>query len=157
MNILAVDRSTPFNPVAFIGEGWSIVEEDERSLLLTEIDLTKIVFKTMLKDAESSVIGEEKLKRLIVSGSICLDAKVFQTLWENQYLIPENWKKTNHFIHFEGTVLRGYCGNRCVLYLFWHDGEWHWSFSWLFGKWNSNYLSTVLDELAYRVCLLRCK
>jgi hypothetical protein len=94
MTLLSIDRSIPFDPVAFIGEGWSIMEEDEHSLLLTEIDPTKVGLEMMLKDGEEMVVGEEKLKRLIASGNIRLDAKVLQTLWENKYLIPENWKQS---------------------------------------------------------------
>ncbi len=145
--IISIDRSEPFNP-EFIGNGWSIEEQDEKSLALTEIDLTAIRFKSMLKDGEKSVKGEEELSRLKSEKYICLDAKIFQTLWENQILIPEKWKeKTNGnttYIFFDGTILRNPYGGRCVLYLFWDYGKWHWSSHWLGHHWRVGNPSAVL-------------
>ncbi len=146
--VITIDRTSAFDPVAFIGEGWSIVEQDERSLALTEVDLTKVSFETMLKDGEKTVVGEEKLKRLIASGDIRLDAKVFQTLWENQHLIPEAWKQPTNgnttYVFFDGTVLRRSSGSRYVLYLCWRDGEWDWRCRWLDDVWRAARPSAVL-------------
>ena len=105
---------------------------------------------TTLRDKETSVKGEEKLRRLKEGGDIRLDAKIFQTLWENQALIPERWKeKTNGnttFIYFDGTVLQNSRGNRYVLYLYWlADYEhWNWNVNWLDHDWNVNNPSAVL-------------
>ncbi len=146
--IVSIDRSAAFGPVAFIGAGWSVVEQDERSLTLTEIDPTKVQFKVTLKNSESSVVGEEKLKRLIASGEIRLDAKILQTLWENQYLIPESWKQLTNgnttFIYFDGTVLQDSSGDRYVLCLYWNAGRWHWYYLWLGYEWHANHPSAVL-------------
>ena len=147
-NISRIDRTSAFDPVAFIGEGWSIVEQDECSLALTEVDLTKVSFETMLKDGEKTVVGEEKLKRLIASGDIRLDAKVFQTLWENQHLIPASWKEPTNgnttYVFFDGTILRNSYGNRCVLCLDWGVGRWNWHYRWLASRWYAYYPSAVL-------------
>jgi hypothetical protein len=146
--VITIDRTTPFDPVAFIGEGWKIEEEDERSLALTEVDLTAVRFETMLKDRETYVKGETKLERLKKAGHVRLDAKVFQRLWENQYLIPEHWKeKTNGnttYIFFDGTVLRDSNGNRYVLYLYWRGGAWDWGVRWLGDGWGVRGPSAVL-------------
>lgn len=146
--VIPIDRTSAFNPVAFLGEGWSIVEEDERSLKLGEVDLTKVNFETMLKERESSVVGEEKLKRLKDAGHIRLDAKVFQTLWENQHLIPASWKEPTNgnttYVFFDGTILRGSYGRRCVLYLGWGGGEWGWDDYWLGYEWLASRPSAVL-------------
>ena len=146
--VIPIDRASAFDPVAFIGNGWSIVEEDERSLALTEVDLSKVSFETMLENGESSVVGEEKLKRLKAQGNIRLDAKVFQTLWENQHLIPASWKELTNgnttYVFFDGTVLRDSDGSRCVLYLCWNDGKWDWLCHWLDRKWNAGDPSAVL-------------
>ena len=89
-DILKIDRSKPFDPAALIGgEGLKIKEQDERSLSLTEVNLTDVRFKTMLEGCETVVNGGINLERLKTAGSIRLDAKIFQTLWENQNLIPE--------------------------------------------------------------------
>lgn len=129
-NLLKIDRSKPFDPIAFLGGGeCKIAEQDERSLALSEIDLTAIHFKAMLEGSETSIEGERKLERLKKAGHIRLDAKVFQTLWENRHLIPQCWKeKTNYqttYIFFDGTVLRNSSGYRFVLYLYWGGAAWH--------------------------------
>jgi hypothetical protein len=146
--VIPIDRSSAFDPVAFIGERWSIVEEDERSLRLTEVDLMKVNFETMLKERESSVVGEGKLKRIKDAGHIRLDAKVFQTLWENQHLIPASWKEPTNgnttYVFFDGTILRRSSGDRFVLYLYWQDGEWSWHYEWLGRNWYANNPSAVL-------------
>ncbi len=149
-NSLPIDRTQPFNPSIFIREGWSIEEEDEHSLALTEVDLNEIHFETMLKDSESRIVGEEKLTRLKASGNIRLDAKVFQTLWENQHRIPESWKERVNgnirYIFFEGTVLRSPDGFRFVLCLYWLGGRWEWHYHRLGFDWRAYYLSAVLAQ-----------
>lgn len=149
-DMLIIDRTTAFDPTTFIGAGWSIVEQDGRSLELAEIDLTKVQFVTILKKkkGDAPVSGEDKLKHLIASGVIRLDAKVFQTFWENQHRIPEHWKQpTNNiptFIFFEGTILRNPNGNRCVLYLFWFHYKWIWYEYHLDNPWCGDSPSAVL-------------
>jgi len=133
--IILIDRSVPFDPVKFLGQGWTIDEQDERSLTLNQVDLAKIQLEHMLKKDERWIKGEEKLKRLKKAGYVRLDAKVFQILWEDQALIPESWKeKTNGnttFIFFDGTVFRDPGDYRYVLYLCWRDGRWGWDDDWL--------------------------
>ena len=133
--MIKIDRTEPFNLAQFMVQGSSIEEQDERALVITEVDLSKIRLETTLKPGETPVIGEERLKRLKKAGHIRLDAKVFQTLWENQSLIPEKWKeKTNGnttYIFFDGTVLRDPHGVRFALCLYWDDGEWRWFYCWL--------------------------
>ncbi|MBU3969017.1 hypothetical protein KJ991_02270 [Patescibacteria group bacterium] len=146
--IININRSKPFDPATFISSGWSIEEQDEKSLALTEINITKVMFETTLEKGEKAVNGEEKLKRLKEKNCIRLDAKIFQTLWENQNLIPKEWKeKTNGnttFIFFDGTILRGSSGFRYVLHLYWGDGKWSWDYCWLVGDFDVGYPSTVL-------------
>jgi hypothetical protein len=160
-HILRIDRATPFNPITFLGEGWSIwkgpvdgngltgeEEQDKRSLVLTTIDLTSIRLEPMFKKGEVYIKGEEKLKRLKSAGHIRLDAKVFQTIWENQHLIPEKWKeKTNGYttyIFFDGTTIRPPHGHRYVLYLSWPAGQWFWGYHWLDLDWVASGPSAVL-------------
>lgn len=146
---VAINRNR-FNPRKFFVGDWSTLndETDARSIALTELDLTKVQHVTMLKDGETYVKGEEKLKRLKASDYIRLDADIFLTLWENQHLIPESWKeKVNgniRYIYFDGTVLRRSGGNRYVLYLYWDDGQWYWNVSWLGHDWGGDSPSAVL-------------
>ena len=146
--IIQIDRSNKFSPVEFLGKGWTIEEEDKRSLKLTEVDLTKIRFETCLKVGEGYITGEEKLKRLKSAGHIRLDVQIFLTLWKNQHLIPDKWKeKTNGnttYFYFDGTVLRGPGGNRYVLCLGWSGGRWGWGCFWLVGDWSVDGPSAVL-------------
>ena len=145
--IIPIDRSTPFNP-AFVGGGFRIDEEDKNSLKLTEVNLSKVSLETMLEEGETRVNGEEKLKRLKKAKHIRLDAKVFQTLWENQELIPASWKeKTNGnttYIFFDGTVLRDSDGDRYVLYLYWFGDRWDWDGRWLGRDWRASLPSAVV-------------
>ena len=139
-----------FNPAEFIGVGWSIVvdETDARSTEITELDLTKVQHVTMLRDRETYVKGEEKLKRLKSSDYIRLDADIFLVLWENQHLIPESWKEkvngNRRFIYFDGTVLRVSDGRRYVLCLYWSGGAWGWDVGWLDRGWFASRPSAVL-------------
>lgn len=146
--LICVDRSVPFDPVAFLGKGWSIAEEDERSLALTEVDVAQVTLVTMLKDGESRVVGEEKLRRLKDAGHVRLDAGVFKFLWENQEIIPEEWKRTGNgsiqYIYFDGTVLRGPDGGRRVLCLSRYGDEWDWHYGWLGIGWDADEPSAVL-------------
>jgi hypothetical protein len=159
--IIQIDRSRKFDPASFVGANWTIwrgpangkglegdEDQDERSLALTEVDLSKVLFKSTLKARESSVNGEEKLRRLKAMNVIRLDAGVFQTFWEHREELPESWKKDENgnvrYIYFDGTILRDPCGNRCVLCLFFDDGRWHWDYNWLGGDWNAQRPSAVL-------------
>ena len=137
-SILKIDRTKPFDPAKFFeedGEGWKIMEEDDRSLALTEIDLDKVRLESYLQRGEDYISGEENLFRAKASKHICLDARIFQTLWENPHLIPESWKEKTKgymtYIFFDGTVLRCPYGLRCVLCLYCDIGHWYCGFRWL--------------------------
>jgi len=155
MKTIQIDRSVPFDPVTFMGLGqeWTVDEQDEKSLLLTEIDLTKVILKTTLEKREKSIEGTNNLKRLKEDNSVRLDALVFKTLWENQHLIPSQWKEKINgkptFIFFDGTVLRRSAGKSGVgvLFLCWY-GKWHWGYRWLFNDWKANDLSAILCNLS---------
>lgn len=147
--VISIDRSMPFDPTTFIGNGWSIEEQDERAIALTEIDLTSVIFDSTLEKGEKSIKGEDKLNRLKEkTNRIRLDVGIFKTLWENQILIPEKWKEQTNgnttFIFFDGTVLRSSSGGRCVLCLYWSDGKWYWRYYWLELDWDASDPSAVL-------------
>jgi hypothetical protein len=162
--IIFIDRAAPFNPEKFIAKGWSIwrgsangnglsgeEEQNKLSLGLAELDISKIQLETCLKPGGSSIKGDEKLKRLKKSGYIRLDAKIFQTFWENQHLIPESWKEevngNTRYIFFDGTILRSPYGRRCALCLCWLGGEWRWGCYWLGNDWHAGDPSAVLASI----------
>lgn len=150
--IISINRGR-FNPTKFFDRDWSVIEEetDERSVVLSELDLTKVEFDTMLLDGEKYVNGEEKLKRLKKDGRIRLDADIFFTLWKNQHHIPESWKETINgnirLIFFDGTVFRGWDGGHYVLSFSWHREKWNWQLHGLRGDFGASGLSAVLTPV----------
>lgn len=147
-NPVAINRTEPFDPVKFMNHpGLEVKEQDERSIMLEEIDPSSISLQSMLA-SETVIRGEEHLKRLKQMGYIRLDARIFQTLWENQHLIPESWKGTPDnpkHIFFDGTVLKNQCG-RYVITMYWDkDEKWRWTYCRLdIGGWRIEDVSAVL-------------
>lgn len=149
-----IDRSKPFDPERFIGKGWKIEEEDGRSLALTDVDFFRVHLVSCGELGRESLTGDERLARLRARKSehIRLDAKIFQVLWENQWLIPRDFKFS--YIFFDGTVLRSPGGLRYALFLWWdncrfeflrpRDGRWHWGFEPLFEERGRVYVSATL-------------
>jgi hypothetical protein len=131
----AIDRSKPFDAARFIGRGWSIFEEDKRALDFTVIDLSKVRFESGLKEGESSIKGEEKLKRLRDLPEIRLDAKIGQALYEEKGQATLRWlydTRGARWFECAGTVLRRSVGDRFFLYLYRiDDGSWGWDYRWL--------------------------
>ncbi|TAK57792.1 hypothetical protein EPO17_01015 [Patescibacteria group bacterium] len=148
---LVIDRTHPFDPSTFIGQGWTIwkgeasgnglsgeEEQDKRSLIITELDASKLTkegnFLTGLEGNESVIVGEKKLARLIVKA-IQADAKIAEALYK------EEGQKTLRFLYdtlgvtwmeFLGTVLRGPGGGRFALCLCrLGSGGWGWCCDWL--------------------------
>ena len=128
--IFAIDRSTSFNPVTFIGENWKIEEQDQRSLSVTEVNFNKVSFETCLKTDETVITGEEKIKRLGEANHVLADAKIGQALYE------EEGQKTLEYLYKEkgitqfellGTILRSPGDNLCVLYLHREGAQWYWN------------------------------
>ncbi len=164
---IPIDRTTPFNPAEFIGAGWTIwkgpaegnglegeEEQDARSLALTTLDVTRLRLETTLKGEETSIVGEEKLKRLQKMTDIRLDAGIFPTFWRNQHLIPERFKAQSNgnttYVFCDGTVLRSPDGGRCVLFFFWYGAarKWHWSYYRLGGHFDANSPSAVSPQVS---------
>jgi len=141
--MLTIDRSMPFDFSTFSNtEGWKTVEQDERALSLTKLDLSRVELETTLRDGETSIKGEEKHRRLQQDGRVLLDAAVFQALWENQQLIPASWK--GKCIYLDGTILQRPNGRRCVLCLYRSCGQWDWNYNWLEGEWIADLPSALL-------------
>lgn len=148
-NLINIDRSVSFNPEAFIGVGWVIEEQDERSLLLTNIDPDSIILETTLIDEGKLIKGEERLTHLKEKECVRLDASVFLFFWKNQNLIPEKWKEKDGinptYIFFHGTILRNSRGDRYTLFLWFDRGGWNWSFNWLDSTFSTSKPSATLS------------
>ncbi len=147
--IIDIERKKLFDPVQFMHHrGLEIAEQDERSVMLEKIDVSKIALVSMLR-TDIVITGNEHLKRLKKAGHIRLDARIFQTLWENQELIPESWKGTTDVakhIFFDGTILKNQFG-KYVVGMFWdRDNRWNWTYCRLdLGGWRSEDVSAVLE------------
>ena len=153
--ILAIPRNFVFHPVAFLGKGWTVLEDetDERATL-TEIDFAKVKFTK-----DSWITGREKLEQLRASGGIRWDVGVFLALWNEKEHNTLRWLYERRGIvrlNFMGTIFRhpldGHLGNcestidcypdgipdsnedRFVLCLYIPDileGWWDWCCRWL--------------------------
>lgn len=138
-----------FDPVAFIGTGWKILkkESDKRAKALTQVDFTKVSFETCLKEGETRITGEEKLKRFKDSGKIRLGAETFLALWqEKDHATLESLHKEKGltYLDFFGDVLESPSGLRCVLCLYRRVGRWSWCYSWLDNLWYDRHFSVSL-------------
>lgn len=152
-----------FNPAEFIGKGWTVwkgpvdckglkgeEDQNESSLVLSEISISSLSFETCLNEGEKSIIGEEKCRRLKAKASfICLDARFFFGLWGDYQANRENsilemlYRTCGiEYLDFFGTILRGPRGGRCVLCLCrGGGGEWGWGCHWLDDDWDAVGLS----------------
>lgn len=159
---LACDK--PFSPETFIGDGWSVwkgpangsglegdEDRDRREDDLTVIDWEKVVFETHLHDGETSLPGEEKLRRAKNSGNTQLGGRSFLSLWEDHQANRENSlleklrrSKGVTRIYFFGLVLRDPLGNRCVLCLYCSGSECSWYYFWLSHPWSAAHPSASL-------------
>jgi len=121
----------PFNPAKFIGKDWAVAENREVIPENWGPKCTRLV--SNLKSGETSVIGEEVLKRFATQP--LLGARAFQYYWNNQQDIPEDWK--GKLVFFDATILRDPDGSLYSLYLRWHGGRWDWNARWLGRAWDA--------------------
>lgn len=142
MGQITIDRSQPFNPVKKMGLGWTIEEQDERSLVLTQVDLSKVCLESMLKPGEDGIFGRERLRRLKEAGYTRLDANVLMALCKNPEIIPDSWSKEN-VVYFDGTIFRDQSGGHHILCLH-HCDCWLWCMGGFHYGWKANELSAVL-------------
>jgi len=141
---ITIDRSRPFDPASIGKKGWSIAEQDERSLALREIDLNEVRLFSIPNNG-MVITGEERLRRLKQAGHIRLDIKIFQMLCGRFGLIPEHWELDT--ICFDGTIFLDLDGRRRVFYLERHDNHWGWHYDTLDSVWYIGRSSAVLASV----------
>jgi hypothetical protein len=142
-------KRQPFDPVKFIGKGWTIDEQvGERTG--DNLDAGEIVRKDYLKSGESSINGEERLKRIKAApGDVQLDADDFLALYEEKGQLTLRWlyeTKSIARLSFWGTILQDPDGDRRVLYLDRREGgSWDWDCDWVdSGHWDDGLPAGVL-------------
>jgi hypothetical protein len=121
---ITINRSKGFYLKDWQGnKEWPMKYQDERALLLNEVDLNGVMFETGLPSNGWADVAS-RILNLKDTGRIFLDAYVFQVLWENQELIPETWK--TKIILFAGTTFgkqyEEFFKVPCLVY---YDNEWH--------------------------------
>jgi len=147
-------RAVPFDPAKFIDKGYTIwrgpsdgyglegeEEQDARSLVLKEVELSKLLFETCLQKGESLIKGKEKLKRLKSAGRIRLDARFGAALYKEPGYRTLEWLRANRgiaWVDFPGTTIRVPFGHQYVLDLYFGGSGWYWYVRWLENDWNSN-------------------
>lgn len=128
----------PFNPQTFsdLTKGLE-VDERIRQRAVGNLDASKIVVKTYLKEGETSISNEERYSRIKVSTiDVPLDADDLLALWEEEGHTTLEWLyevKGLRWLSFWGTILRRpRDGRRCVLTLQ-RDitGTWRQWFNWI--------------------------
>ena len=142
----------PFDPVTFIGEGWTVDERiGKRSG--DNLDAGKIVRQDYLKKGESSINGEERLRRIKATpADIQLDGEDCLALYKEEGQLTLRWLYETQgirWLSFWGTILRSPYGSRNVLYLCRSDdGSWDWNYGWVDGgRWRASYPAAVLASL----------
>jgi len=155
-----------FNLTEFIGKDWTVwrgapdsnglkgeEDRDKHADALDVIDWEQALMENHLQEGETSIEGEEKLKRAYASGNIQLGVKQFLSLWEDykangkDSVLEKLRLRGVKRIYFFGTVLRYPNGNRCVLYLYLDGSEWYWNGRWLGLQWNADYPSVSLASV----------
>ncbi|HBE90479.1 MAG: hypothetical protein A3E37_00240 [Candidatus Andersenbacteria bacterium RIFCSPHIGHO2_12_FULL_46_9] len=137
---LILDCSKPFDPVAFIGEGWKELEGDERALALKQVDFSTCQFLTCLKEGDGYIKGEEKLRRLKEDYPQLIrhGGNQFLALWEDYMKngnnsVLEHLRRTQDitYLDFFGLILQRPYGPRLILSLYWDGGHWCCHYRWL--------------------------
>jgi hypothetical protein len=148
--ILAINRAQLFDPVAFIGSGWTIwrgpangtglrgdEQQDAHSLELANVDFTTARFETCLAEGEQVITGEQRLSRLREKEVIRADANIGAALVNEPGQTTLKWLHQTHgvtWFELPGTELRHSDGHRYFLCLYRRDGgRWNWIYSWLGG------------------------
>ena len=135
-----------FDPVKFLGKGWSIDEQLGRRTD-NNLDAGQIIGKDYFKEDETHTNGEERLKRIKANPSdIQLDANDFMALWSEEGHGTLNWlydTKGITFLSFWDTILRGPGGDRSALCLC-RDVGGSWGCSWLGVGWRAGSPASLL-------------
>jgi hypothetical protein len=146
--ILNQSKQKPtFDPAAFIDKGWSFAEaRNPRSATLGLLDdYSKVTLSTDWLKGRASINGKFRHKR-ILANIVCapLNTDHLLDLWNNKEKIPEVWKKVGGVITFDGDILLGPSGGRCVLCLFRDGSHWRWFCELIDTDWDVDSPSAVL-------------
>ncbi|NNM83805.1 hypothetical protein HKL94_01115 [Candidatus Parcubacteria bacterium] len=111
----------------FVPEGWMVEEHQKGGQW--KFDLKEVELFLSSGQKGRKYIEGNKLRKELAKKPV-FNANVLDYLLANPHLIPEEWKG-KYDVFFWGTVYRHRDGDLRVRYLYWDDGRWFWSFSWL--------------------------
>ena len=112
-------------------DGWKLLENTSRRISSIN-DLELVSF---LKQKESSINGEEMVRRARIELDANYGQEDAEWLLEHQNEIPAEFRK--YYIAFTGTIWRDSGVDRSVPYLFWYGRRWFLRFSRLDCDWLS--------------------
>ena len=130
----------PFTP-----DGWKLEEHKKGGQL--KLDLSKVRLHLSPNQTNGKVIQGNNLRKELANEPV-LNANVLDYLLAHPELIPEDWKRdekgNTRYIFFWGTIYRSSDGSLFVRYLYFKDGSWDWSDSWLGYGWRDDNPSAQL-------------
>ena len=117
-----------------------------------ELDLSKIQLHLSPNQKDGKVIKGNKLRKELETSKVpVLNACVLDYLLAHSEIIPEDWKVDENgntrYIYFWGTVYRDPDGRPYVRCLYWSDGAWRWSYSYLGHDWDGRYPAAMLASV----------
>lgn len=112
-------------------EGWELLEDVD----FTPINPAKLELVSFIKNNESSIGGEEMVRRGRELRAN-LGQRHAEFLLERQAEIPKEFRK--YYIVFTGTIWRSPDGRRSVACLYWRGERWILFFPWLGLGWRSS-------------------
>ncbi len=140
-----------FDPVAFIGEGWKVLEDesDKRTEALNEVDFTKVNFENGIKYGKRWTTGKERLRFLREGGNILLGVETLLALWQEKDHTTLEWiheEKIIYYLDFFGTIIASPHNHRFVTCLRRRDTRWYCSLSCLDCEWHDGNFSVSLTS-----------
>jgi hypothetical protein len=114
----------------YVPAGWDVAEHQKGGQWKWNQTLLYLCEKKLYRGVVSDrYIHEELVKKTLANGNL-LDYIIKP---ENQYLIPDDWKKDENgnirYIYLWGTIYRVRSRCFCVRYFFWDDsGMWVWNY-----------------------------
>lgn len=145
---LGVLPSLPFDSAVIEkheGSGWVKVQKRRDSLY---VDGRRVILHFSERQQDGKCLKGYELRDEL-TGKPVLNANVLDALFENQHLLPEDWKKDAagniSFVFFWGIIYRSpSSGSLYVRCLCFGDGSWIRSYRWLGDDWNGDYPAAVL-------------
>lgn len=146
-NVIVIERFSSVD-LSFLGQGYTVAEQDEKILAINTVDLSKVLFEHTLTGNEKSLGsegGKIRLTRLKETGLPRLDVPFFRVIFQNQSKIPvlETMSKAS-LLTFDGTIILDPQWRKRVLFLYWGDSKWNYNTRLLSDSFGKKHLSLLI-------------